>query len=182
MEQRIRLDIPGAMKAYARSHGALYTEGFGWWALKWVYENTPELWEFGCKEPRALSGPLRPICPEPQCGSPMIAIPNPVSDDYWHCRLRSCSGRRPLGDARIYLQALFQGKDMYNRLNNALPQEYLEILESTFFGTGLHVTQWFLTPKWALRGKTPEMALWKGNNQRVVTELFIRFAREWLDK
>ena len=70
---------------------------------------------------------------------------------------------------------------MSDPLNKAHPEEYLKILESTFFGTGLHVTQWFLTAKRALRGKTPEMALWKGGNQRVVTELFIRFARDWLD-
>ncbi len=181
MEQHIRLDIPEAMEAYARNHGALYTEGFGWWALKWVYENTPELWDFVREGSRILSKPLRPTCPHPECGSSMLAIPNPASGDYWHCRLRSCNGRRPLGDARIYFQALIQGKDMSDPLNEALPEEYLKILESTFFGTGLHVTQWFLTAKRALRGKTPEIALSKGNNQRAVTELFIRFARDWLD-
>ena len=181
MEQHIKLDVPEAMKAYAKSHGALYTAGFGWWVLQSIYDNTPQLWEFAREGPRILSKLLRPTCPRPECGSSMLAIPNPASGDYWRCRLRSCNGSRPLGDPRIYFQALIQGRDMSDPLNKAHPEEYLKILESTFFGTGLHVTQWFLTAKRALRGKTPEMALSKGNNQRSVTELFIRFARDWLD-
>jgi len=180
MDQKIYLNVPDAMKVFAKRHGAIFTEGLGWWAPKSVYDNNSELWDFAREGPRILSRPLRPTCP--LCGGLMIAICNPInSDEYWSCDLRSCKGSRPLGDARIHYEALFGGKEICDSPKKVFHKEYLKILESIFFGTGFHVEDWFLTPNRALGGISPEIALSQGHDQRVVTDLFIKFAREWFD-
>jgi len=181
MDQTIWLDVSPTMEAFARLHGATHSKLEGWSVLESIFNASPELWEFRRKEEaRTLKRDLRPLCP--LCGDFMVAIPNPqIGKDHWDCYIKSCNGSRPIGDIRIYLAALTMGREMPNYLNKIAPDQYLMVLILIFKGSGLHIEKWFYSPKVALKGKTPEKALWTANDPNPVTSLFIKFAREWLE-
>lgn len=180
MDETIWLDVPPAMEAFAKLHGATHTKAEGWSVPEAIFNVTPELWDFRrVEEARTPKPNLRPSCP--LCKGFMVAIPNPqIGKDHWKCFIKSCNGTSPIGHVRVYLNALTLGRQLPDCLNKIDPDDYLMALKLIFKGSGLHIDKWFYSPKVVLRGETPEKVLWMANEPSQITRLFIEFARDWL--